>query len=200
MNRPKTPGQLRRVGSGTPGAGLGLDGDIYLDRTTGREYEKIDGTWGLVFQAALPTTKLTGTIDLATQVSGSLNLATQSSGSISSSRVTGLMPAGYVDLGTFANASTINIDASLGDIFFFNCTGATQTIANPTNPTTGQRITLVILQTGFGTPSITWGTAWKLASGAWSGSLGSGLRGTINFFYDGAAWREYGGRASQVAA
>lgn len=60
-----TPAQPRRVGAGAPSPGLGNNGDTYLDRASGREYEKAGGAWGLIFQPTLPTSKLTGTIPVA---------------------------------------------------------------------------------------------------------------------------------------
>lgn len=79
----KTPVVPFRTGHGAPSNSLGNDGDIYLNLDTGREYERVGGAYGLVFQATVPTSKLTGTVDLATQTSGTLPA--------------GSLPAGYAN-------------------------------------------------------------------------------------------------------
>jgi hypothetical protein len=67
---PKYPGVQTYADIGAPNNAIGRDGDLYQRIDTGRLYERIGGVWGLVFQPTLPTNKLTGTIDYATQVSG----------------------------------------------------------------------------------------------------------------------------------
>ena len=42
------PGSVWFEGTGPPGAGLGIDGDFYLDDANGDVYQKIGGTWTLV--------------------------------------------------------------------------------------------------------------------------------------------------------
>jgi hypothetical protein len=51
------------AGAGVPGAGLGQNGDTYLNQSTGQEYAKASGAWGqngLVYMGQLATTGLTG--------------------------------------------------------------------------------------------------------------------------------------------
>lgn len=44
---PGTPGWIWRSGFGVPSAGLGVNQDLYLDKTSMNLYEKISGTWTL---------------------------------------------------------------------------------------------------------------------------------------------------------
>lgn len=81
------PGQLQRVGDGVPSNSLGQNGDLYLDRLTGRTWEKAAGAWGITFQPTLPTTKLTGQINNA-QISDVD--AGKITGSITGSQITSL--------------------------------------------------------------------------------------------------------------
>lgn len=57
---PVTPGVLWRTGNGAPAPGLGGENDMYLRLDTGRDYQKIGGAWGLIFQPTLPAAKVTG--------------------------------------------------------------------------------------------------------------------------------------------
>jgi hypothetical protein len=55
------------------------------------------------------------------------------------------------------DASTINIDASLGNDFTVTIAG-NRTIAAPTNPVSGQSMTLEITQGSGGNHTLTWAT------------------------------------------
>ena len=57
-------GNSTHVGSGAPGAGLGSDGDQYIDSDNGDIYSKVTGTWNLQGNIqAVATTTRTDTID-----------------------------------------------------------------------------------------------------------------------------------------
>lgn len=45
---PGEAGNQHRIGNGVPGAGLGSNGDIYTDVSTGSMYSKSGGVWSLV--------------------------------------------------------------------------------------------------------------------------------------------------------
>lgn len=61
------------------------------------------------------------------------------------------MVGGYV---TLADAATITLDASLGNTFYLPLVGD-RTLANPINPTNGQRITLIVRQGNGGGHALT---------------------------------------------
>ncbi len=61
------------------------------------------------------------------------------------------------------DASTIAIDASLGNLFRVTL-GGNRTLGNPTNGVDGQRILLEIAQDGSGSRTLSLGTAWALGT------------------------------------
>lgn len=85
--------------------------------------------------------------------------------------------------------TTVSIDSSLGDIFIITATdGVAFTVANPTNPFTGQQMTITIKNTSGGAlGAVTWGSAYKLAT--WT-SPATGFNRSITFYYDGTNWFE----------
>jgi hypothetical protein len=64
---------------------------------------------------------------------------------------------------TLTDAATINTDASLGNIFTVTL-GGNRTLANPTNPTNGQKIIYRIRQDGTGSRTITFDTAFRFGA------------------------------------
>jgi hypothetical protein len=92
---------------------------------------------------------------------------------------------------TPAYGASVAINAALGNLFAVTATNATAfTIANPTNPTTGQRLTIMVRNTSGGAlGAVTWDTLYKLA--AWT-SPATTLSRSIDFVYDGTNWVEVG--------
>jgi hypothetical protein len=86
-----------------------------------------------------------------------------------------------------AAAATYNTDAKLDRVHVLDATGATITIANPTNAVSGQKITYVIGNYSFGTLAVTWGAAFR--SETWISPPHGEVR-SISFSYDGnfARW------------
>ena len=70
-------------------------------------------------------------------------------------------PAGVIAL---PDGATINTDASLGATFTVTL-GGNRTIANPTNPTHGQKIVYRLKQDGTGNRTVTWGSAFRFVNG-----------------------------------
>lgn len=87
--------------------------------------------------------------------------------------------AGYLET-SVAAAGTYNANAKLDRFHVVNALGSTLTIANPTNPEAGQKITYEIFNFG-GTLTVTWGTAFT-ATG-WVSPPNSENR-TITFGYN----------------
>lgn len=61
------------------------------------------------------------------------------------------------------SAASITIDASLGNIFYLNL-GTSPTFNAPTNPTSGQQITLIIEHSAANNVA-TWNAAWLFPGG-----------------------------------
>lgn len=95
-----------------------------------------------------------------------------------------ILAGDYVAL---TDGATVATDASLGDSFSLAGFLGARTIANPTNPTTGQIITYLIENTGV-VSATSWGSAFVLA-GAWTEPAPDRAR-SITFFYNGSAWVE----------
>lgn len=85
--------------------------------------------------------------------------------------------------------TTVNIDASAGNLFDISATdGVPFTIAAPTNPTDGQRITITIQNTSGGAlGAVTWNAVFKMA--AWTSPATANSR-SIDFKYNGTNWVE----------
>ena len=70
---------------------------------------------------------------------------------------------------------------------------ANTTVAVPTNPTEGQRVTWRVLQDGTGGRTVTWNAIFKHA---WSDAGNAANKQcTISFFYDGTNWVQIGAQS-----
>lgn len=76
-------------------------------------------------------------------------------------------PAGASAVVALAYASTLNTDASVGDIFDVTLTGDV-TLANPTNPVNGKTLRWRILQDATGNRTVTLGDKFAIPSSATS--------------------------------
>ena len=88
------------------------------------------------------------------------------------------------------------IDASTGNIFVPAALTAARLVGAPLNPTTGQRITITIVQDGSGGRAVTWNAVFKVS---WS-DTGNTLnkRSSIAFIYDGTNWNQDGAQTPYV--
>jgi hypothetical protein len=95
--------------------------------------------------------------------------------------------------------ASIDIDAAAGSTFLIVATNnAIFTVANPTNPTSGQQIRIRIKNTSGGAlGAVTWDTAFKLGA-AWT-SPANGYSRSIDFEYNGTNWVEATRSAADVA-
>ena len=81
------------------------------------------------------------------------------------------------------DGATINTDASVGATFTVTL-GGNRTIANPTNPTNGQRIVYRLKQDGTGNRTVSWGTAFRFVNAtAPTLSTAAGKVDYIGFIY-----------------
>jgi hypothetical protein len=96
---------------------------------------------------------------------------------------------GKTGLVTLTWTATVNTDASLGDVFLIPASSASAiTIAPPTVPTTGKRITYVVKNTSGGALGVfTWNAVFKMAT--WTAPA-TGFSRSITFMYDGTNWIE----------
>lgn len=96
--------------------------------------------------------------------------------------------------------TTVSIDSELGSIFNITATNGTAfTISNPTNLESGVRFVLRIINTSGGAlGAITWGSAYKLAGGAWT-SPATGNSRLVEFVSDGTSCFELCRSSGDVA-
>lgn len=116
------------------------------------------------------------------------------------SGVASLNSSGKVPVAQIANATTltdgatINLDASLGNLFRVTL-GGNRTLAAPTNATDGQRIILEVIQDGTGgrTLTLTTGSSGAFAYGTDITTLTltgtASKRDLVGFIYSGSASR-----------
>jgi hypothetical protein len=95
--------------------------------------------------------------------------------------------------------ATVTSDGSRYGIKRLTVTNGTGfTIANPTNPLTGTRLTYEIRNSSGGAMgTLTWGSDFRLG-GAFTNPA-NGFRKTISFWYDSAAWMQDGAVSADVA-
>jgi hypothetical protein len=85
------------------------------------------------------------------------------------------------------DGATINTDASLGHLFTVTL-GGNRTMANPTNPTSGQKIIYRLKQDATGSRTITWGAAFRFGTDVTSPTLTTTASKTdyVGFIYNAA--------------
>jgi len=111
---------------------------------------------------------LAGSIDLTTKITGILPLVNGGTGSATKNFVdltTAQNISGAKVFSSFALTDAVNIttDASLANTFTVTL-GGNRTLANPTNPTNGQKCSWLLKQDGTGNRTISFGTAWKFGT------------------------------------
>lgn len=92
------------------------------------------------------------------------------------------------------DGATINTDAALGSYFRVTLGGTGRTMANPTNPTDGQKILYEIIQDATGNRTITtWGTAFAFSTDIPQPTLTTtaSKRDIIGFIYNSTAAKWY---------
>ncbi len=97
---------------------------------------------------------------------------------------------------TLTDASTVAVDASLGNTFRLTMTsgiGSTRALGNPTNSTDGQMILIEVIQDATGSRLLTYGTNYAFGSLVTSPTLTTTANKTdfIGFMYNSTAgkWR-----------
>ena len=93
---------------------------------------------------------------------------------------------------TLTDQATITWDASTEDVAKVTL-GGNRTLAAPTNGTTGQFISLLIIQDGTGSRTLTWNAVFEFASDtAPTLTTTANLGDVFVFRYNGSKWLEVG--------
>jgi hypothetical protein len=93
---------------------------------------------------------------------------------------------------TLTDGATINWDASTQDVCKVTL-GGNRTLAAPTNNTTGQFISILVIQDGTGSRTLTWNAVFEFASDTAPTLTTTANLGDIFLFrYNGSKWLEVG--------
>ena len=93
---------------------------------------------------------------------------------------------------TLTDGSTVTWDASTQDVCKLTL-GGNRTLAAPTNNTTGQFISILVIQDGTGSRTLTWNAVFEFASDtAPTLTTTANLGDVFVFRYNGSKWIEVG--------
>ena len=148
----------------TSGSGSVIIGSVNADSATGSRQLKIAGNDG-----STTTTWISG----------------DSNGQVK-------LTAGYIAEVALTDASTITWNAATQPVAKVTLT-ANRTMGLPANPVSGQFISLLIIQDGTGSRTITWNAAYEFAADtAPTLTATANLGDLFTFRYNGAKWLEIG--------
>ena len=93
---------------------------------------------------------------------------------------------------TLTDGSTVNWDASTQDVCKL-ILGGNRTLAAPTNNSTGQFISILVIQDGTGSRTLTWNAVFEFASDTAPTLTTTASKGDVFVFrYNGSKWIEVG--------
>ena len=93
---------------------------------------------------------------------------------------------------TLTDGSTISWDASTQDVCKVTL-GGNRTMAAPTNNTTGQFISILVIQDGTGSRTLTWNAVFEFAEDTAPTLTTTASKGDVFVFrYNGSKWLEVG--------
>ena len=93
---------------------------------------------------------------------------------------------------TLTDGSTVSWDVSTEDVAKVTL-GGNRTLAAPTNGTTGQFISLLIIQDGTGSRTLTWNAVFEFAADTAPTLTTTAAKGDLFVFrYNGSKWLEVG--------
>lgn len=101
-----------------------------------------------------------------------------------------LVAPSFDAINSIAYAATITPDASISQIVSVGTLTNNITVAAPTSPTSGQKLTFLFTQDGTGGRTVTWNATFKTA---WTPSQIASKISSVTFFYDGANWQQEDG-------
>lgn len=138
--------------------------------------------------SAPPTAPTTGQVLTATSTSTS-GWTTPGSisgvAALSGATFTGAFVPAVVAL---TDGSSISVNASAGNVFTLTL-GGNHTLANPSSPTDGQMIRILVKQDGTGSRTLSYGTAYEFSAGLASPTLSTAANTTdsLTFTYNGSS-------------
>ena len=93
---------------------------------------------------------------------------------------------------TLTDGSTVTWDASTQDVCKLTL-GGNRTLAAPTNNTTGQFISILVVQDGTGSRTLTWNAVFEFAADTAPTLTTTASKGDVFVFrYNGSKWLEVG--------
>ena len=93
---------------------------------------------------------------------------------------------------TLTDQATVTWDASTQDVCKLTL-GGNRTMAAPTNNTTGQFISILVIQDGTGSRTLTWNAVYEFASDTAPTLTTTASKGDVFVFrYNGSKWLEVG--------
>ena len=93
---------------------------------------------------------------------------------------------------TLTDGSTVSWDASTQDVCKLTL-GGNRTMAAPTNNTTGQFISILVIQDGTGSRTLTWNAVFEFAADTAPTLTTTANKGDVFVFrYNGSKWLEVG--------
>ena len=93
---------------------------------------------------------------------------------------------------TLTDQATVTWDASTQDVCKLTL-GGNRTMAAPTNNTTGQFISILVIQDGTGSRTLTWNAVFEFASDTAPTLTTTAAKGDVFVFrYNGSKWLEVG--------
>lgn len=186
---------------GTPVVTVSLDGSGHLQMTSGNAAHRV-GFSGRIFMlpnllgAAGTTSMFLKGIVAATGIDQIALANLTIGGTTASGVILGRSGWAVSSAGAWSTTrsaltygTTVALNAANGNEFIVTPTdGVAFTVSNPTNPTTGQRITFRVKNTFGVLGAITMGTAYKFVGAATFPVVANGTSQAIDFQYDGANW------------
>lgn len=167
---------LEHDSTGTPTAGFGASTLYRLQSSTtaSRSAAEIDVSWATATDASRKARMTLGVYDFTTLRNG-LQIDTNGN----AAQVTSL--SSFVEQPmTLPFSSTVNTDASSGNLFGFTAT-SNFTLSNPTNGTDGQKVVWRIKQGGGTSAAITFGTNFGFGVDIGSGVVLSNTSGSMDY-------------------
>jgi hypothetical protein len=147
----------------------------------------VDGTSGQFL-----STNGSGVLSFAT--GGVTGVSTSATGTVLTLSDSNILfaKAGYFAEATLTDGATVTLNASTQQVCKLTL-GGNRTLSAPTNPVTGQYISILVIQDGTGSRTLTWNAIYEFASDtAPTLTTTASLGDLFTFRYNGTKWLEVG--------